>query len=176
MPGSFAGFVQLGNSIPVNLLAKPGSLVPTNADALPTFRIYGPAGALPSGFVLNGTCAFKDTGAITNATNASPIVITSANHGLTTGARVTITGVGGNTNANGTFIVTVVDANTFSLNGTTGNAGYTSGGIWNATGLYTTVIAATGVNGFASGQNYTVVFNYQISGTNYGDVATFMVT
>ena len=173
---SFAGFVQLGAQINVNLLTKSAGNVPTNADALPTYRIYGLAGALASGFVLNGTVAPKDSGAISAASNASPIVITSNNHGLSNGARVTISGVNGNTAANGTWTVTVIDQNTFSLNGSTGNAAYTSGGTWNATGFYTAQIAATGANGFASGQTYTILFNYVIAGTNYGDTATFIVT
>jgi hypothetical protein len=77
-----------------------------------------------------GTWVLTDT--ITGATGAgvSPIVITSANHGLSTGARVTITGVGGNTNANGTFTITRVDNDKFSLNGTTGNGAYSGGGSW----------------------------------------------
>ena len=46
---------------------------------------------------------------------------------------MTISGVGGNTAANGTFTATVTGANTFSLNGTTGNGTYTAGsGSWNA--------------------------------------------
>jgi len=131
---------------------------------------------LPSGFLLAGTAQLKDSGPITNATNASPIVITSAGHGLSTGTRVTVSGVGGNSGANGTFIVTVIDANTFSLNGSAGTGAYTTGGTWNATGLYAAVIAATGVNGFASGITYTIVFNYAVSGSNYGDISTFTVT
>lgn len=66
--------------------------------------------------------------AITGATNASPIVITSAAHGFTTGDRVTISGVLGNTAANGTWTVTVVDGSHFSLDGQSGNGAYTSGG------------------------------------------------
>src|SRR5262245_51009020 len=65
---------------------------------------------------------------ITGATNASPIVITSTAHGLSTGDRVTVASVGGNTNANGDWTVTRIDANTFSLDGSSGNATYTSGG------------------------------------------------
>ena len=66
--------------------------------------------------------------AITAASNASPISITAAGHGLSTGNRVMIARVGGNTNANGVWVVTVVDANTFTLDGSSGNAAYTSGG------------------------------------------------
>lgn len=38
--------------------------------------------------------------------------------------------VGGNTNANGAWVISVIDANTFSLLGSSGNAAYTSGGTW----------------------------------------------
>lgn len=66
---------------------------------------------------------------ITAATNATPIVITtSVAHGLNSDYEVTIAGVLVNTAANGTFIVTVVDATHFSLNGSVGNGVYTSGG------------------------------------------------
>jgi hypothetical protein len=68
--------------------------------------------------------------AITGASNASPIVISSTAHGLSTGDSISVSGVAGNTAANGVFTVTKVDDNSFSLNGTTGNAAYTSGGTW----------------------------------------------
>lgn len=70
------------------------------------------------------------TGTITGATNASPIVVTSAAHGLLTGATVKIEGVGGNTSANNTFTITVVDADTFSLDDSHGTADYDGGGTW----------------------------------------------
>jgi hypothetical protein len=66
--------------------------------------------------------------AITAASNTSPIQITAANHGYVTGQTITISGVGGNTAANGTWTITVIDANTFSLNASTGNGAYTSSG------------------------------------------------
>ena len=67
---------------------------------------------------------------VTGASNASPIAITTATaHGLETGAQVSITGVGGNTNANGTFTITTVNATSFTLNGSAGNGAWTSGGI-----------------------------------------------
>ncbi len=65
---------------------------------------------------------------ITNATNASPIVITSNNHGLANGNVVRVAGVTGNTAANGDFTVTVVNNNQFSLNGSAGNGAYGGGG------------------------------------------------
>lgn len=69
---------------------------------------------------------------ITNATNAAPIAITtSAAHGLSTGNFVTQQNVGGNTAANGTFRITVTGATSYTLDGSSGNAAYTSGGIAN---------------------------------------------
>jgi len=65
---------------------------------------------------------------ITGATNASPIVITTATpHRYNTGDAVTVNGVLGNTAANGPWIVTVIDYLNFSLNSSAGNGTYTSG-------------------------------------------------
>ena len=65
---------------------------------------------------------------ITSSTQASPIVYTATAHGLVTGEIVTIAGVTGETGANGTFIVTVLTANTFSANGSAGTLAPGSGG------------------------------------------------
>jgi len=67
--------------------------------------------------------------AVSGATNASPIVITTATHGLATGDYATLSGVLGNTNANGTFTITVLSSTTFSLDGSSGNAAYSGGGV-----------------------------------------------
>jgi len=66
--------------------------------------------------------------AITGASNATPIVVTSTAHGLANGDLITITGVVGNTAANGVWVVANVAANTFELVGSVGNGAYTSGG------------------------------------------------
>ncbi len=72
--------------------------------------------------------------AITAASNATPIVVTSTSHGLANGDFVTIHGVGGNTAANGHFKVANQAANTFELThpvtgaNIAGNGAYTSGG------------------------------------------------
>jgi hypothetical protein len=59
---------------------------------------------------------------IASSTNASPISITSSiSHGYSTGDTVIITGHTTNTNANGTWIITVTGTNTFTLDGSTGN-------------------------------------------------------
>lgn len=66
---------------------------------------------------------------VTNATNTSPIVITtSANHGLNTGDGVHVASVLGNTAANGDWVVTAISATTFSLDTSVGNSAYVSGG------------------------------------------------
>lgn len=71
---------------------------------------------------------------ITDCTNATPIVVTSASHGLSAGDGVTISGVGGNTACNGDHIIQTVTASTFELTSPTdgsdvaGSGGYTTGG------------------------------------------------
>lgn len=168
----FLGFVPLGTTPALPALVAPSG-TPVNTDALPTFRVYGPAGLMSGG---TGTLSKLDSGTITNATNASPISVTSSAHGLTTGTNVTITGVTGNTAANGTFVVTVVDANTFTLNGSTGNGNYVSGGTWNTTGLYEASVACTTANGFASGETYSILVQAAISSVSFGQLHTFVVT
>lgn len=71
------------------------------------------------------------TGPITGATNATPIKIAyGTSHNLSTGKQVTITGVGGNTAANGTWTITVTSSTEFTLDASVGNGAYTSGGTW----------------------------------------------
>lgn len=80
-----------------------------------------------AGNAANVTAPLAST--IVGATNATPIVITtSANHLYATGDSVAITGVGGNTAANGYWKITVLSATTYSLDGSVGSGAYTSGG------------------------------------------------
>jgi Ca2+-binding RTX toxin-like protein len=83
---------------------------------------------------------------ITNATSpiGSPVVITTAAaHGFSNGDRVRVSGVTGNTNANGDFTITGVTTTTFTLSqcltapgcAVTTNAAYTGGG--SAIGFHT---------------------------------------
>lgn len=102
---------------------------------------------------------------ITAASNAAPIVITSATHGLTSGEAVFIQGVQGNTAANGTWNVVVVDANTYQLVGSAGNGdflGVNSGQI-NVTTLRDGASAVNEVqtitaSGTPSGGTWTITF------------------
>ncbi len=77
------------------------------------------------------------SGVITGITQpTNPTEITSPNHGLATGAFITISNVGGMVQLNGNvYTITVINANTFSLDGidNTGFGAYTSGGTWIST-------------------------------------------
>ena len=101
-----------------------------------------PAPVLPVTGNTVGRPTISNPIAITAASNATPIVITSVvNHTFVTGDEVVISGVQGNTNANGTvtnpfFFVQVIDALNFSIFydslftlPVNGNAAYTGGGI-----------------------------------------------
>ena len=75
-------------------------------------------------------------GYITAASNTGPIQITTnGGHELSTGQVVYITGVFGNTAANGFFVITVIDGFNFTLNGSSGNGAWTAGGIVYIPGL-----------------------------------------
>jgi Ubiquitin-activating enzyme E1 FCCH domain len=90
------------------------------------------------------------TGVITGITNASPGVITSTAHGLSTNDIVKLTGIGGMTELNGnTYRVLSIGANTFSLTNlqggsvnTTSFGAYTSGGVFTQVGTSRTGTAA----------------------------------
>lgn len=66
------------------------------------------------------------TATVANATNTAPIIITTtAPHGLHNYNNVTVSGVAGNTGANGTFFIAVTSTTTFSLQNSTGTGVYT---------------------------------------------------
>jgi hypothetical protein len=68
--------------------------------------------------------------AITGAANngSGLIRITATAHGFTANQRVTIAGVGGTVEANGSWALSGIAANTFDLVGSTFTNAYTSGG------------------------------------------------
>jgi hypothetical protein len=81
---------------------------------------------------------------ITGASNSLPIIVDSASHGLTTGTRVTISGVGGNAAANGTFTVTRISDDQFSLDmsdGTSSGFYASNTGQWSLASLAGTGLA-----------------------------------
>lgn len=173
MPDSFCGLVELEDSLHIGVQVVNTSLLPVQADALPTFRVFGLSGLLTNA---SGVATQKQTGTITGATNATPIVITSVGHNLQTGMRVTITGVGGNGAANSTWTITRVSADTFSLDTSVGNGAYTSGGTWVVSGFYDLSIPATAAHGFDAGISFTVHCSYEISAVGYAQVFSFTTT
>ena len=64
---------------------------------------------------VNVTSNTSLSGTITGNTAANPTVVTSTAHGLSTGKTIVITGSNSTPSINGTFSVTVIDANTFSI-------------------------------------------------------------
>lgn len=69
-------------------------------------------------------CYEDDSGVITGATNATPIVITSAAHGLSNGDSVHIRKIAGNTAAYGVWTVANKTTNTFELVDSVGNSAF----------------------------------------------------
>ena len=124
-PAAFAS----STALPATWELLPGSAA-TNAAVKPI------AAALGCAAPVGGTVPTPEN--CVAATNESPIKIrTTHAHGLATGDRVTISGVQGNTAANGTFTVTVPASTTppespaltvFTLDGSSGSGAYTGGG------------------------------------------------
>lgn len=168
----FAGFVELGGEIPFLFSVKKSDGEPGDPAALPTYRVYDGNGLVTDG---TGSAAKRDTGVVTGATDADPIEITSAAHGLTTGTLVTVASVGGNTAANGDFTVTRTGADTFTLDDSEGSGAYTSGGTWHVTGLYGFSLSVTAGDGYEQGQTYTVLVQASISGFTWSREFTFTV-
>lgn len=83
-------------------------------------------------FYKDGGRIYDLTGPVATAADngAGLIRITDVAHGLTTGNYVYITGIVGTDEANGEWIVTVISADTFDLQGSTFTNAYTSGGTW----------------------------------------------
>lgn len=81
---------------------------------------------------INSGAHCPSTFVVTAATNATPIVITSTGAGTALNAlanqALTVSGVLGNTAANGMWPAVFVDANHVSLTGSVGSGAYTSGG------------------------------------------------
>lgn len=125
-----AGSVVLHDEFPIDL--------PANTEFWYRTTVRG-AGTWPSSYLTQyvagsgyGPQGDSYLGYISVATNASPIVISvpSNDHQFQTGDTAVIAGCLGNTAANGTWTVTRISATQFSLNGSTGNGTYTSGGTY----------------------------------------------
>src|ERR1043166_8914288 len=112
---------------------------------------------------------------ISAATNATPIVITTAAHGIPVGdvSVVTVAGVGGNTGANGTWVAQALTTTTLRLRGSVGNGAYTSGGTAQRTDTFTTIAELTNLED--QGLSTTVIDISAHDGNGYASrIPTFL--
>jgi hypothetical protein len=132
--GTFAQNVRFEDGTP---RTRNGYATAIYTTGLPISSVYNWLGGLGSilvfyhggsGFI--GIVDLSNYKLITNVTNngSGAVRITSNSHGLTTGTAVYITGVTGVTAANGNFIITVNDSNTFDLDLSTFSGSYIDGG------------------------------------------------
>lgn len=113
-------------------------------------------------------------------------VTTSQANVLATGDQVVISGVLGDTNANGTWTITVVDTSHFTLNTSTANAAYISGGTYSGVGVDGNLVAIGGsatatltstdidFSGLAGITNYKLQITTSATASNIGlfDIAS----
>jgi len=109
-----------------------GMIANTNANGTWTVTRDNNTRFFLQGSTQNGSCNSAGAcGGIAQpiaVTNTSPIRIrTAANHGLNTGDQAIISGVAGNTAANGRWTITRIDNTRFTLNGSAGNGTHTNG-------------------------------------------------
>lgn len=124
---------NVGKTMVIDNLTRPTTTDPSYFSA--TGLWYGPDPAIDASAPFiptdlnNPPTGVTYSVALSDASNASPIVITTpAPHSLFTGDSISITGVAGNTAANGDWLITVTSPTTFELNGSTGNGAYGGGG------------------------------------------------
>jgi len=167
----FQGFGESGDPITLIVLLESNN-APTEPDSAPAFKVFDANGPVANG---TGSASKLESGNVTGATNASPIVVTSASHGLAVGQLVIVASVGGNTAANGTFVVSAVTADTFTLSGSTGNGAYTSGGTWSTKGAYKVTLTGAVLSSLAAGTTYTCLVTWSESATGKSKQITFTV-
>lgn len=154
-------------AIPIQITDNNGT--PQTPDAAPTYRVYG-----VNGLVGSGTCTDLLTGTITGVTNANPAVVTDADHGLTSGTVIKITGVVGATGVNGSNLaITRLSSSTFSVPVAAGGA-YVSGGTWKIVGAYYALVDGSLRASLEPGQSYFVIFDYQVSSDEVVQIKEFM--
>ena len=111
---------------------------------------------------------------ISGATNATPIVVTTTTaHGITDVSYATVAGVGGNTAANGTWVVERVTTTTLKLRNSVGNGAYTSGGSLTPTDTFTVIAELT--NAEDIGINATLVDVSAHDGNGWGSSLSVML-
>ncbi len=109
-------FIKVLSATTFELYSDSLALTPVAGNA--TYTSGGTASFLGDVIRLkdNSTAVTAISGTVTSASNANPIVITTATTaGLVNTQSVTIANVGGNAAANGTFYIKVINATTFEL-------------------------------------------------------------
>ena len=144
-------------------LANSYNEVTTGTSPPPSFNLQQQNGAAVQADTVRGIKAGPPVRDVTAATNNSPIKITAVGHGFSTGDKVFISGVTGNTAANGGWTITKVDADKFTLNGSTGNANFISGGTVYS---FTAIPKSPNGNAIATGTGITGRILIQIVGAN----------
>ena len=130
------------------------------------FTLSGPAG---SGVYTPGSGNWSGanggSGSVTGATRGGEVQITTSNAiTVINGDTVVVSGVAGNTAANGSFTVSNVTSSTFTLAGSITNGPYTSGGIFYEPATTTAITNVTG-----SGAAQITVATGSTTGLNNGD-------
>jgi hypothetical protein len=136
------------------LFTNPATFAAADLDALPTFRVFGQNGPVSAA---SGTGAYLESKPIGAISVGATTTITSADHGLATGAVITISGATGTSNVNGTHAVIVVDANTFTFDDIESSGSYTSGASWHTPGLYGLTLDTGIRSALEVGNNYLLI-------------------
>jgi hypothetical protein len=110
---------------------------------------------------------------ITAATNATPIVVTTASpHGIPLNS-VVIAGVTGNTGANGVWVVQALTTTTVRLRGSIGNGAYGGGGTMQRSDTYTVIAEITDIQD--AGLSVALVETTAHDGSGYASrIPTFL--
>jgi hypothetical protein len=123
-----AGYLNLGTTYPDTSPVHEGDVLV--ARFKPTVGTNSTGDYIEDLGIANNLGGLGPSFSIGNCSNASPIeVTTDVAHPYQTGDVVYIDGVNGNTAANGKWTITKTGTTTFTLDGSTGNAAYTDGGI-----------------------------------------------
>lgn len=169
----YQGFIDAdeGGTLIFQLRTSAGA--PVEPDSAPKFKIVGPSGII-NGSSSFGSASSLESGTVTNATNTTPIQLTLtpvSSNPVAVGQSITVSGVNGNTGANGTFILSATNPPT--LTGSVGNGAYTNGGVWKTTGLYKVTITST--QGMTPGQTYSCILTWLEGGVQRSLQASFTV-
>jgi hypothetical protein len=95
--------------------------------------------------------------AVSGATNATPIVITAASHGVSNDDRVLLINIGGNANANGVFRAKNVATNTFELTDELTGANIAGSGVYTSGGFLIKITTLDFINDIPAGARVATV-------------------